>query len=381
MRTPSTKRRVFGSRGKSAASCQRRAGIDGKEREDRAELDQHLERLAGALEAEQPPGEQQMRGRRHRDEFGHPLDQAEDQSIDDRFESPCRLSRLSRSSSLGLPPESPCEGRHAGSIPESVRTGGRFRHAWVRFSPALRDDASPPPPSPVRRFPLRPPAARRVWRGRRPSSRKCPGSDATSCWRSTRRERCRSSSTRPTGRSSGATVIAEYLHETRGARLGEDGLMPSSPAERAEMRRLVAWFLDKFDAEVTGYLVGEKISKRACAGRQRRRAAGRRGDPRRHALTSAIICAISAIWRRGGTVSPDARSTLCRSRRRRRAVVHRLSGRGAMGRGRDGEGVVRAGEVAPELPAAARRPGARQPAVDPLRRPRLLSEDPPTRRH
>jgi glutathione S-transferase len=64
------------------------------------------------------------------------------------------------------------------------------------------------------------------------------------------------------GAISGATVIAEYLHETRGARLGEDGLMPSSPAGRAEMRRIVSWFLDKFEAEVTAYLVGEKIAKR-----------------------------------------------------------------------------------------------------------------------
>jgi glutathione S-transferase len=60
----------------------------------------------------------------------------------------------------------------------------------------------------------------------------------------------------------GAAVIAEYLHETRGARAGETAMMPSTPAERAEIRRLVAWFLGKFDGEVTAYLVNEKVYKR-----------------------------------------------------------------------------------------------------------------------
>jgi glutathione S-transferase len=60
----------------------------------------------------------------------------------------------------------------------------------------------------------------------------------------------------------GAAVIAEYLHETRGARAGEPELMPSGAIERAEIRRLVAWFLDKFDDEVTAYLVNEKVYKR-----------------------------------------------------------------------------------------------------------------------
>lgn len=60
----------------------------------------------------------------------------------------------------------------------------------------------------------------------------------------------------------GATPIAEYLQETRGARLGEDVLMPATPGARAEVRRLVDWFLQKLDGEVTGYLVTEKVFKR-----------------------------------------------------------------------------------------------------------------------
>ncbi|MEX0852097.1 MAG: glutathione S-transferase family protein [Bauldia sp.] len=60
----------------------------------------------------------------------------------------------------------------------------------------------------------------------------------------------------------GAAVIGEYLTETRGARLGENTLMPARPAERAETRRLIGWFLDKLEAEVTGYLLNEKVYKR-----------------------------------------------------------------------------------------------------------------------
>ncbi len=44
---------------------------------------------------------------------------------------------------------------------------------------------------------------------------------------------------------SGAPVIGEYLLETRGGRLGENVLMPATPAGRAEARRLVDWFLEQ----------------------------------------------------------------------------------------------------------------------------------------
>jgi glutathione S-transferase len=63
----------------------------------------------------------------------------------------------------------------------------------------------------------------------------------------------------------GAQVIGEYLLETRGARLGEKALMPQKPAERAETRRLIDWFLGKMEAEVTGYLLTEKVYKRRMA--------------------------------------------------------------------------------------------------------------------
>lgn len=55
----------------------------------------------------------------------------------------------------------------------------------------------------------------------------------------------------------GSGPILEYLAETR-----EVALMPADPRERAEVRRLVAWFEVKFNEEVTRNLVVEKIDRR-----------------------------------------------------------------------------------------------------------------------
>jgi glutathione S-transferase len=60
----------------------------------------------------------------------------------------------------------------------------------------------------------------------------------------------------------GAMVIAEYLDEKLGAEHGNRRLLPAEPAGRIEVRRLAHWFNDKFFAEVTEYLVHEKIVKR-----------------------------------------------------------------------------------------------------------------------
>jgi glutathione S-transferase len=60
----------------------------------------------------------------------------------------------------------------------------------------------------------------------------------------------------------GAGVIAEYLDEQFGAEQGERRLLPIGVAGRIEVRRLLSWFLEKFFAEVSDYLVQEKIFKR-----------------------------------------------------------------------------------------------------------------------
>ena len=60
----------------------------------------------------------------------------------------------------------------------------------------------------------------------------------------------------------GGAIIAEYIEETRGIDRGGDGLMPQSVGGRVEVRRLAAWFNDKFHEEVSGPLVTERIFKR-----------------------------------------------------------------------------------------------------------------------
>jgi len=60
----------------------------------------------------------------------------------------------------------------------------------------------------------------------------------------------------------GASLIAEYLDETLGERLGDHRLLPPSPFERVEVRRLTNWFNEKFFSEVSSWLVTEKVYKR-----------------------------------------------------------------------------------------------------------------------
>ncbi len=66
----------------------------------------------------------------------------------------------------------------------------------------------------------------------------------------------------------GAGPIAEYLDETRGHTVPGRRLLPEAPAERVEVRRLVDWFNLKFFAEVSNWLVTEKIYKRFMAAEQ-----------------------------------------------------------------------------------------------------------------
>jgi len=56
----------------------------------------------------------------------------------------------------------------------------------------------------------------------------------------------------------GSTAIVEYLEEVA----PEPPLLPKEPLARAEARRLVDWFDDKFNREVTENLVHERVTKR-----------------------------------------------------------------------------------------------------------------------
>jgi glutathione S-transferase len=60
----------------------------------------------------------------------------------------------------------------------------------------------------------------------------------------------------------GAGVIAEYIDEAYGADMGDKRLMPATASERVEVRRLMAWFNDKFFEEASSPLVTERIYKR-----------------------------------------------------------------------------------------------------------------------
>ncbi len=59
-----------------------------------------------------------------------------------------------------------------------------------------------------------------------------------------------------------ATIIAEYIEETRPPSQADDRLLPPVAAQRVEVRRLASWFNDKFHAEVSGPLVSERVFKR-----------------------------------------------------------------------------------------------------------------------
>lgn len=60
----------------------------------------------------------------------------------------------------------------------------------------------------------------------------------------------------------GAMAAIEYVEETQ----PEPPLLGRDPRQRAEVRRLLHWFLAKFEAEVTIPVVGEKIVKRISGG-------------------------------------------------------------------------------------------------------------------
>ena len=59
----------------------------------------------------------------------------------------------------------------------------------------------------------------------------------------------------------GGTVMMEYIDERYGDQRPAHRLLPADPFQRAEVRRLVNWFLVKFEEEVAGPLVWERIIK------------------------------------------------------------------------------------------------------------------------
>ena len=171
----------------------------------------------------------------------------------------------------------------------------------------------------------------------------------------------------------GAGIIAEYLDEVHGADADERRLLPASMGERIEVRRLMAWFNEKFFEEASNPLVTERIYKRFMSEEQ----GG--GAPAADVIRAAQgQCALSSgLYRLAGADAELSRrrpADLCGPRRRGASFGDRLSGRRAMERGRRGKGVVRAGEIAPVVPPAAERMAGGRAGVADLRGPRLLNK-------
>lgn len=59
----------------------------------------------------------------------------------------------------------------------------------------------------------------------------------------------------------GIEALSEYLEEVSSG-AGRVSLLGAEPAQRAEVRRLAAWFDNKFNAEVTLNLIFEKVDRR-----------------------------------------------------------------------------------------------------------------------
>lgn len=59
----------------------------------------------------------------------------------------------------------------------------------------------------------------------------------------------------------GAMPIGEYLDETVGALKRDRRLMPENPVARGETRRLIEWFLFKFENEVNRHILQERVFK------------------------------------------------------------------------------------------------------------------------
>lgn len=59
----------------------------------------------------------------------------------------------------------------------------------------------------------------------------------------------------------GATIISEFLDETSGVLKRDRRLLAEDPFQRAEIRRLTEWFLNKLEQDVTRPLVRERVFK------------------------------------------------------------------------------------------------------------------------
>ena len=168
----------------------------------------------------------------------------------------------------------------------------------------------------------------------------------------------------------GPAILAEYLDETHGAALGGRRLLPTSVGERIEVRRLMAWFNDKFFEEASNPLVTERIYKRFM---DEQDGGGAGGDVIRAAKANVRyhLAYIGWLAKTRNYLAGD--NLTMRTSPPRPSFGDRLSGRRAMDRGRRGKGVVRAGEIPALVPSTAQRMAGRRTGVADLCGSRLLN--------
>ena len=151
-------------------------------------------------------------------------------------------------------------------------------------------------------------------------------------------------------------AIEEYVEE----RYPEQPMIGNTPAERAETRRLSAWFDQKFNREVTANLFDQKMIQRLKGN----------GGPDSQAIRNGLsnihyhLDYIGWLADRRKWLAGD-QLTHRRSGRRGAALGARLHRRRAVERSSAGEGLVCAGEIAAQFPPAAVRyalPGFTPPA-------------------
>ena len=160
-----------------------------------------------------------------------------------------------------------------------------------------------------------------------------------------------------------AAAIVEYLDEV----YREKMLIGINPIDRAEVRRLTAWFDVKMNLEVTENLLGEKMMKRYLGHGQPNSQAIRAG----HANLPHHLDYIGYLVERRRWLAGDHFSIADITAAAQLSSLDYL-GDVPWDEPRAGQGMVRADQVAPELPPDSRRPPAGRAAARALRRPRFL---------